>query len=143
MQIIPYTEPDFDSVCALMSLCVADASRELSEYLSNQNTGIFVSKSDGNITGFIALLYSFDTADILDIAVMPEHTRKGIGKNLLFYAFEHCVKKGVAELILEVRASNTAAIALYESTGFERIHIRKNYYSAPLEDALIYRRKLI
>jgi ribosomal-protein-alanine N-acetyltransferase len=126
-----------------MSLCVADAARELSEYVSNQNTGIFVSKSDGNITGFIALLYSLDTADILDIAVLPSHTRKGIGKNLLLHAFERCKQKDITEILLEVRASNTAAKALYESTGFERIHIRKNYYSAPLEDALIYRRKLI
>lgn len=143
MQITPYTDSDFDSVCTLMSLCVADASRELVEYASNQNTGIFVVRSSGEVIGFIALLYSFDTADILDIAVMPSHTRKGIAKTLLFYAFEHCAKKGITELLLEVRASNTAAIALYESAGFERIHLRKNYYSAPLEDALIYRRKLI
>ena len=53
-----------------------------------------------------------------------------------------CKEKGAERMLLEVREKNSAARALYESFGFEQISVRKNYYSHPTEDAIIYRREL-
>ena len=49
-------------------------------------------------------------------------------------------KRGLHVIVLEVRASNEAAIRLYSARGFEKIGVRRNFYNNPREDALIKRR---
>lgn len=140
MQITDFCTDDFESVERLMSFCTQNARRELEEYLENPYVKIFVAKQPA-VTGFAALLFSEDFADILDIAVNPLQRRHGTAKKLLEHSFDICKARGVKELFLEVRRSNSAANALYRACGFEQISVRKNYYSAPREDALIYRIK--
>lgn len=89
--------------------------------------------------GFCGLSQSFEQGDILNIGVCPAQRGKGIGSVLLQQAMETFKEQGGKELFLEVRASNTAAKALYEKFGFRRIGIRKGYYQQPAEDGLVYR----
>ena len=71
------------------------------------------------------------------MAVFPEYRRQGVAAKLLA-VFENFARGNkLAFLTLEVRPSNTAAIALYESFGFRQAGRRKNYYDLPKEDALI------
>ena len=67
----------------------------------------------------------------------PEYRRWGIGGELLAYSVQKAAEFGVKELFLEVRASNSPAISLYEKNGFVKIDTRRNYYKHPREDAHI------
>ena len=80
-----------------------------------------------------------DEATLFNIAVDPAWQRKGLGRQLLEHLIGELEKRGVLTLWLEVRASNTAAIALYESLGFNEATIRRNYYPTAQgrEDAII------
>ena len=68
--------------------------------------------------------------------------RQGVGRRLLRACMERLEQRGCRELFLEVRESNAAARALYESEGFEQVGRRPRYYVLPCEDALILRRAL-
>ena len=79
---------------------------------------------------------------ILRIAVSPEWRILGIASWLLDKCFKMTRDKGVTSVLLEVRDSNRAAIALYNKSGFTQIGKRRNYYSETGEDALIFMKKL-
>ena len=81
-----------------------------------------------------------DEGYIDNVAVRPDCRRQGIASALLG-AFERFAQAHLAFLTLEVRASNTPAIALYEAHGFVREGVRKNYYTNPREDAVIMTRR--
>ena len=80
-----------------------------------------------------------DEATLFNIAVDPAFQRRGLGRELLEQVIDEVEKRGVVTLWLEVRASNVAAIALYESLGFNEATIRRNYYPTAEghEDAII------
>lgn len=80
-----------------------------------------------------------DEATLFNIAVDPDWQRQGLGRQLLEHLISDLEKRNVLTLWLEVRASNHAAIALYESLGFNEATIRRNYYPTAngREDAII------
>ncbi|MCQ3829784.1 ribosomal protein S18-alanine N-acetyltransferase [Microbulbifer elongatus] len=81
----------------------------------------------------------FDEAEILDVAVAPNYRNLGIGAQLLQHVFAQ-FPEDVARVLLEVRASNRPARALYRKLGFSEDGRRKNYYPKPdgsREDALL------
>ncbi len=87
----------------------------------------------------VAFLLAWSVADelhLLDMATHPEHRRQGHSRALLseLVNFARGARKRL--LLLEVRSSNAAAIALYESAGFGRTGVRRGYYSDNGEDAL-------
>ena len=89
------------------------------------------------VVGYAGLLVVADEGYITNVAVFPEYRRRGVAAQLLS-VFENFARGNrLAFLTLEVRPSNTAAIALYESFGFRQAGRRKNYYDLPKEDALI------
>lgn len=96
---------------------------------------------DGVFAGLFAGFTAGDTGEVLTIATVPEYRGKGIARALLTEFFSH-VPDGVETIALEVRQSNSAAIALYSSFGFEKAGVRKRFYSEPTEDADIMVRRL-
>ncbi len=98
--------------------------------------GIFLAAvSDDEISGYIIGSFDGDAGYIEKVAVSHEHRRMGIGTQLI-KAFRENISAG-AEITLEVRQSNSAAIALYEAQGFSRAGVRKNFYSSPSENAVV------
>ena len=88
--------------------------------------------------GFILVCALEDSLEILTLGVVPSSRRQGLGRTLidsLKQSFPH-----IPRIFLEVSATNTAAIALYEQTGFQRTGQRKGYYQTPqgAQDALCY-----
>jgi ribosomal-protein-alanine N-acetyltransferase len=69
-------------------------------------------------------------AHILNLCIDASYRCRGVGKQLLAYLVERARTAGMAEAFLEVRPSNTAAIRLYQSLGFEQVGIRRGYYQA-------------
>ena len=80
-------------------------------------------------------------AEIIDIRVGKSARRTGIGESLLTQSFEKLRLSEIQSVFLEVRSSNTAALALYEKLGFAMMGRRENYYqtAAGREDALMMR----
>lgn len=83
-------------------------------------------------------------AQILNLSVAPHVRRQGLGRTLLRRFLEIANERGASQVFLEVRPSNTAAIALYTYGGFEPIARRRGYYPADSgrEDALVMRHSL-
>jgi len=81
-----------------------------------------------------------DEMHIHDLAVHPDHRRKGLGRRLLGLVLGIAARRGAETAFLEVRQSNWPALALYRSMGFEALSVRRDYYQRPQEDALVLRR---
>ena len=83
-------------------------------------------------------------AHILNLCVGEAYRCRGVGRRLLSVLVERATSGGMAEAFLEVRPSNTAAIRLYLSLGFEQVGMRRGYYQAASgrEDAAVLRRAL-
>lgn len=78
-------------------------------------------------------------ADLLTLATAPAARRQGLGRLMLAELVEAARQAGCRAVLLEVRHSNTAARSLYLSQGFEPIGLRRRYYRAPVEDAVVMR----
>jgi ribosomal-protein-alanine N-acetyltransferase len=93
------------------------------------------------LAGYAGLLVPGPEADVQTIAVAPSAQGRGVGTTLLRALTARAARSGARSLLLEVRADNTAAIALYEREGFERISVRSRYYQPGDVDAWIMRRR--
>ncbi|HIJ97424.1 MAG TPA: ribosomal protein S18-alanine N-acetyltransferase [Desulfuromonadales bacterium] len=101
----------------------------------------FVAESDGIVVGYVGLMSLFEEAQILNIAVLPELRGRGIARQLMDYSEVVAREKGAELLALEVRASNIAALTLYEQFGFVRTGLRKKYYEGR-DDAVLMEKVL-
>ena len=109
----------------------------LAEELSNPDSHFLVAERDG-IAGYIGVQEICGEAYITNVAVFGKHRKSGIGRALLDEACKGAKGRGCEFITLEVRESNLPAIRLYESEGFEKVGLRKNFYSSPTENGLIY-----
>jgi [ribosomal protein S18]-alanine N-acetyltransferase len=98
--------------------------------------------AEGQVAGFCTSWLILDELHINTIAVRPELRGRGIGRQLLAYVLDQARALGAQRIMLEVRASNTAAIRLYSSFGFTIEAVRKDYYPSPPEDALVLSRRI-
>lgn len=92
--------------------------------------------------GFIAARVNTDELHVNNIGVREEARRLGLGSELLHAALGVGRFMGAESALLEVRAGNLPAQALYRSRGFETVGRRRNYYREPPEDALVMRARL-
>lgn len=92
--------------------------------------------------GFVAARVNLDELHVNNIGVRDEARRRGLGGALLQAALGAGRKLGAESALLEVRAGNLAAQALYRSQGFETVGRRRNYYREPPEDALVMRARV-
>ncbi|MCR5837915.1 MAG: ribosomal protein S18-alanine N-acetyltransferase [Lachnospiraceae bacterium] len=105
--------------------------------LDLSNAVYLVCASKEEILGYCGLYCVLDEGTITNMAVREEFRNKGIGYMLLQNIIDEAKKIGITKMTLEVRKSNLAAFHLYKQVGFEASGIRKNFYSAPPEDAII------
>jgi ribosomal-protein-alanine N-acetyltransferase len=90
-----------------------------------------------SLVGYLITSRYVDAWHVMNVAVAPERQRMGIASALLVRLFELTSSDDRRGYTLEVRVSNTAAIALYERLGFEPRGVRRGYYTDNREDALI------
>ena len=89
------------------------------------------------LMGYIVLSTVLDEGNIDNVAVSPAYRRRGVADVLVADAVARSRDMGLAFLMLEVRAGNEPAIALYRKHGFREVGRRKNYYEKPREDAIL------
>jgi len=105
-----------------------------------------VGEREGRIVAFGVLMLAPGEAQILNLSVVPDARRQGLGRALLRRLVDVAVRSGAEQCFLEVRVSNLAALELYAKEGFGAVGRRHDYYPAtaatPREDALVLRRAL-
>lgn len=99
-----------------------------------------VAEADGAVIGYLIAWAAKPEAEVLNLAVTSTARRRGAGRALLQEALTRLAATGVSSVYLEVRRSNAAARALYAAAGFREAAVRRGYYQAPREDALVLRR---
>lgn len=141
-KVEPMTERDISEIAEIERLCFSSPWSEnaLLEELSNENAFFLCAKIFGEVVGYIGTNIILDECYIANIAVKPQHRRKGIASLLIENAIETAKEKGCTFISLEARKSNSAAIALYEKFSFSVQGERKNFYNDPDEDGLIMTR---
>ena len=108
----------------------------------NNPLSLWLVAMDGDcLAGYVGSQSVMGETDMMNIAVDPNYRRQGIAAALVEELVRQLKAKGNYCLTLEVRASNDAAIKLYEKLGFSQIGRRPNYYRDPKEDALILRKE--
>ena len=109
----------------------------LREELEPENN-LFLAAVEGDIVvGYVGCQTVLDEGYITNVAVSPAHRRKGVAAKLLAELRVRAEERALAFITLEVRVSNAPAIALYENAGYVPVGTRRNFYSAPKEDALL------
>ncbi len=114
----------------------------LEEALVARGAVALVAVADQRIVGSVMARQVADEGEILSIAVAAGHRRLGLGRMLLETAISEMAAAGADSVWLEVRASNVAAITLYQQAGFVTAGVRRGYYRRPLEDAVLLRRQV-
>ena len=143
MEIVPMTRQHVAQVAALEKLCFSAPWSEdsVAGELGNSLSVWLICEDRGKVLGYVGSQTVLDETDMMNIAVLPEARRAGIGERLILSLIEMLKDRGSRSLTLEVRASNTPAISLYEKLGFLQVGRRPNYYRSPREDALILRKE--
>lgn len=139
-QILPMTNEQLPQVAALEQLCFpADPWSEevFRAALENPSASVLLAQGeDGAVLGYAVLSVVLDEGNLDNIAAAPNARRQGVADALL-NTLTGFGRDNLSRLMLEVRASNAPAIALYEKHGFAAVGRRKNYYDAPKEDAVL------
>lgn len=124
----------------LLDICFGKASWSLESVrsqLEKSDSVCTVAVEDNAVVGYLAFEQIADEGCIIELAVHPGYRRRGIAHKLVKNMLDSSA--GLGAVFLEVRESNSEAISLYESLGFERIGVRRDYYDSPKENAAIYR----
>ena len=87
--------------------------------------------------GFIIMRGMVDCGELLQIAVAKSARRRGVADLLMSAMLDEAGKNAINSVFLEVRRSNAAAIALYKKHGYALVRQRKDYYTNPVEDAVV------
>lgn len=95
-----------------------------------------VAREGAEVVGYGGMMLALDDAHITNIAVAPQHQRRGLATRLLAELAWQAIERGCTGITLEVRVSNTGAQALYERFGFQPAGVRKRYYENT-EDAIV------
>lgn len=133
------TPGDLDDMAALEQRCFVDpwSRAALQEDMESPVCTYIVAESGGRVVGYVGFWAILDEGNINNVAVSPEARRQHIGSALIRETLRAGADMGVVNYTLEVRASNQAAIGLYEKFGFEQVGVRPHYYEAGDEDAVI------
>lgn len=129
---------DEAAVAALERLCFADPWSENAVKEAVAYGTVYYLAADGDtVIGYAGVKPVLDEGQIANIAVAPDRRGRGIGKTLLAALLDGARKAGLATVTLEVRPSNTAALALYRGAGFAETGRRRHFYTHPDEDAIL------
>jgi ribosomal-protein-alanine N-acetyltransferase len=132
---------DLDSVVALdaESFSAPWTRAMYEEFLANSDVShIWVVRGmGGQVVAYCSFLTVLDEVHINNLAVRAEQRRRGLASALVRRILRDGVAGGVGLAVLEVRRSNAAARRLYAELGFQERGVRRNYYAAPTEDALL------
>jgi ribosomal-protein-alanine N-acetyltransferase len=138
-QVRLFTPADVEAVVAIQNACPEIAQWTMWDYdrVARGEMAGWVAEDEDSVTGFLVARRVAADLEILNFAVRPDGRRRGIGAALLRAALDWGKSFHAERAMLEVRASNLAALRFYERFGFQVAGRRPRYYTAPIEDALL------
>ena len=137
-EIAQWTAWDYDRVArGEMAGWVATQDSNVGAEIAGEDAAELIGKGDVDVAGFLVARRLSTELEILNFAVESDWRRCGIGAKLLGAALQWAQTFQATQAILEVRASNLAALRFYERHKFEVVGRRPRYYTAPVEDALL------
>lgn len=137
-EIAQWTAWDYDRVArGEMAGWVATQNSNVGAEIADEDAAELIGKGDVDVAGFLVARRLSTELEILNFAVESDWRRCGIGAELLTAALQWAQTFQATQAILEVRASNLAALRFYERHKFEVVGRRPRYYTAPVEDALL------
>ena len=147
IRIVPATLADLPDLLRLEEACFsAPWTRKMleAELTGNQFAHFLVARepakaatTDGAIVGSLCFWIVFEEVRLMNLAVAEQMRRRGIAAALVEAALRAGLTQAATRAVLEVRASNHAALALYRRFGFTHVSVRPAYYSHPVEDAVL------
>ena len=140
VHIVPMRRRHLRSVLKIESQVYArpwSLSLFVSELALRTSRAYYVAKVNGVLCGYGGLMVTDDDGHVTTLAVDPAWHRNKIGTRLLLTLAREAIRRGARNLTLEVRVGNHAAQEMYRRFGFRPAGIRKNYYVATNEDALV------
>lgn len=147
VNIVPMNADHLDELEKLERICFSRpwSKKMLGEELENDCAAFLVAEEPEThrVLGYAGVLVMADEGYITNVAVFPDCRRQGIAAQIIKVFCDFAAGNHLSFLTLEVRPTNTAAIELYRSFGFEEVGRRKNYYDLPKEDALILTRYFV
>ena len=140
IDILPMTKETAREAAELEKLCFPQpwSEKSLSDMASSENASFLCAFCEGAFAGYAGMLCVLDEGQICNVAVLPAFRRMGVGKALMEAQIEAARSRGLSFMTLEVRAGNLAAQSLYETQGWRKVGVRKNFYERPREDAFLY-----
>ena len=141
--IVNMTQEHVSQIAQLEKMCFSDpwSEKSISAELNCRLSCWLVALEGDQVVGYVGSQTVIDETDMMNVAVHPDFRRKGVAEMLIGELICALKDRGSKALLLEVRASNNPAIALYEKLGFCQVGRRPNYYRNPKEDALILRKE--
>ncbi|MDH4081955.1 MAG: ribosomal protein S18-alanine N-acetyltransferase [Nitrospira sp.] len=147
-QIVPATPEMLPDILLLEEACFSSPwTRKMleTELMGNQFAHFLVATQKGqsavgaksSIVGYHCFWIVFEELRLMNLAVRESLRRQGIGRSLARDAFRFALDQTATRAVLEVRASNTPARSLYTQMGFVQVGQRPQYYTNPVEDAVL------
>ncbi len=138
LKILKATEKDAYDISLLEAECfsVPWTEENITDSI-NSATVFYIAKQNGKTVGYLGMQNAMGDGYITNVAVTKDFRKKGVATALLSELFNYATKNSMNFISLEVRKSNLAAISLYQKLGFIDVGTRKNFYTAPKEDAVI------
>jgi [ribosomal protein S18]-alanine N-acetyltransferase len=105
---------------------------------------VWICREGGDMVGYAAMMTAVDEAHLLNLSILPEQQRRGLGSEFLSHLMGLARVYGATRMLLEVRPGNASGIALYRRFLFSEIGRRRGYYQAEngREDAIVMAREL-
>jgi len=145
LELLPMAPEDLTEVVALEGVCFADPWSRKSfeaELAAPPISWPRILRMGDRLAGYMIAWFVEDETHLANIAVAPWARRRGYAEEMLRMLVREAYLRGSRMIVLEVRASNHGAVALYEKNGFTPGGIRRNYYNHPREDAIVMVRSL-
>lgn len=105
--------------------------------LHNHFASYLVCDWEGEIAAYAGIWTVFGEAHITNVAVGKRYRQRGMGRTLMQELEKVALAKKTRRILLEVRPSNQAALAMYHGLGYVQTSVRKEYYADNQEDALV------
>ncbi len=110
--------------------CPPWTKQQIDHQLTGKRGFNFAWQVDNKLVGYVFYQLLFEQAEIIQIAIQPQFQKQGLAAQLLTQSSDYLQQQQIEKILLEVRESNRAAIALYTKLGFVVDGIRRNYYPA-------------
>lgn len=143
MKILKLNESYIGQMAEIENACFASpwSADSFKSAFSAGHTSFFGAVYEDKLIAYAGLQHLYGEGAVTNVGVLPEYRRRGAGLAVMKALLEFAKEQKLEFVSLEVRESNLPAVSLYEHLGFERLGVRRGFYSSPKENAVIMQKQ--